>query len=1825
MEMQEDEIYETQEEVLIIEEPAVETLEVEMFEAFQSPTTADSFNHTLLNNREIGDAHPITAITGLREELDSIEALQTVYSDKKGSADYYEWADGNYGADNRTGCFVTLDANAHISICAGDDILGVVVDNAAFVGGQADIKRDVRYGLVATAGVVYVRRELDVAAGDYVTSNPYGVATKTDSNCGYRVAALKDINGVPHAIINLSISADQIDEVGAELKELDSRMDAAETNIVSAVNVANQAYQKASEMINISTDASNKANSALDTSNKVLESVGGLENAATQSQVVAAQAKAIAESTMTSAAAMCKEAVDNANKAVDDATKLRKEFDNLSINLDQDLGEAAKYLKDLADDIEPLVTWPEGATGDNIKGIGGFVKHADEDSVILGTIVGRKGNNGETLAGFIQEAEDTRATVRGIVNYEYTKDGKPVKGAAGLTAKVNDTASEVSAVANRTFTKKDGTVVTGLAGLDAQVTENESNISLVSNRVAGKYTVIDSWKAEGKNTSIIYYAEDTKFYWYYDSNVWKSTSDAYTAGLPAAIAGIQVVTDDHSSSINSLTSWQSTANTAMARIEQKADANGAYIQSTVANIDKYSVGPYSQAYGFTLEQAENILEEGMIYVPTEDKTTDNKKETYKYCNEPITEDSWNVSGKDLTKVYYVTSNKQYYYHKNNTWNNQSTEPTYTRSFTKGYLYKWGKVGGRGAWITVDKNYTETTEVTADPTSSVNTSGMAVYFSTTKIAMSSGNNYGYWYTNGTEITEGYEPFTLYKWMPHEQTNLDGSVVVDDDGEPILEDQWIPVATLAGNSQSRAVSQIRQDANSIEMSVTTLDGKYAGTKTWIDDNKSAIQATVKWKSDNAESISTFMQEAGDNFASASQVAQIIDKDGKINAASIVTAVNNSDSSVVINADHIRMEGLSSFATKDDVKEVKDNATYDTKVEYALSSSTTSFVKVTEWSTVAPAWQADAYMWQRTTITKGDGSVDYGDPTCIHGATGANGSSIKQVNTYLRTGISESEVKDLYGVAQHEENWWTQEDGKEPYDNSHLSIGDIAYITGVTSDTNLSYMIFGTVKELSNSSGKLGVRLITTHYIMGTKGEDGYTPVKGIDYFDGTPGTNGTSIEWKGTFASAPSSPSNGWAYYNSTAKASYIYQSGSWYQMSIDGINGQNGTNGSSIVWKGDLSAAPSSPKENWVYRDVDDGKVYIYNGAGWELMVLDGNDGADGADGQDGLSVFITYNDGESTPNIPTGNGTTGGWHTNATSSSIWMSQKVAEDANSGTWGEPIKIQPADGVGIDEVTNYYLATNLASGVTQSTSGWTSTIQSVSADKKYLWNYEKITYTDTDSTSTDPCIIGTYGDEGKGISDIIEYYQVSNSNTTAPTTWQETTPPKLTLTNKYLWNYEEIIYTQGDPHTTTPCVIGSFADQVKSEKKQFYLSTSDTSLAGGSWSNSPSGFTKGKYLWTRSVYTLTDNSTIEGTAVLDKTYTTISNWCSANNETLIDGANIATGTVTANKIHVTDSNGGTLFLADGMSDTHSVQIGGFTVGSTYIANGKTSYSDGTDGVYIGTDGIGLGKSKFYVTKQGYLRSYSGLIGGWTIGTDNLHSNGGRLYLYNNGQIVSSDINLTQTNTPHQKVTINNGGLKFNYITPSDDATTNIIENEFGTTSADIGFTVPDFTAAGLNPPRFFISSNCINLQVYTDNGKTGTGRLIGTWWTDNGEITCSWRGAKYDIEDLEDRYSILFDNLHPIRHKYNDGASGRYHTGFILDELKSAMDKANISTNELAAYCVSNEKTGEGGIRYEELVSLCVYEIQKLKARTAELEAKVTTLEEKLAELETQQND
>lgn len=145
-----------------------------------------------------------------------------------------------------------------------------------------------------------------------------------------------------------------------------------------------------------------------------------------------------------------------------------------------------------------------------------------------------------------------------------------------------------------------------------------------------------------------------------------------------------------------------------------------------------------------------------------------------------------------------------------------------------------------------------------------------------------------------------------------------------------------------------------------------------------------------------------------------------------------------------------------------------------------------------------------------------------------------------------------------------------------------------------------------------------------------------------------------------------------------------------------------------------------------------------------------------------------------------------------------------------------------GNGISDIVNYYLATSLTK-VTTETTGWNTdpTTQKLGESALYLWNYEKIVYTDTSVTpkTTEPAIIGTYskdgqkGEDGVSISDVVEYYGTSNDSSVKPTEYY-TDPNQCPLgpSARYLWNYEVISFSKDkNPITTQTKIIGVYGEK------------------------------------------------------------------------------------------------------------------------------------------------------------------------------------------------------------------------------------------------------------------------------------------------------------------------------------------------------------------------------------------------------------------------------
>ena len=143
------------------------------------------------------------------------------------------------------------------------------------------------------------------------------------------------------------------------------------------------------------------------------------------------------------------------------------------------------------------------------------------------------------------------------------------------------------------------------------------------------------------------------------------------------------------------------------------------------------------------------------------------------------------------------------------------------------------------------------------------------------------------------------------------------------------------------------------------------------------------------------------------------------------------------------------------------------------------------------------------------------------------------------------------------------------------------------------------------------------------------------------------NGKSFSWQGSYASDPYNPQEGWAYYNTVYKCSYIFQNGAWNVLSKDGQNGNDGKDGKDYEWiykrTATLEEKPSIPvsenkddyipdtwtddaqgvSEDFPYewsckRIKTEGLWGEFSSVSlWAKFGHDGADGKDGANGKDG--------------------------------------------------------------------------------------------------------------------------------------------------------------------------------------------------------------------------------------------------------------------------------------------------------------------------------------------------------------------------------------------------------------------------------------------------------------------------------------------------------------------------------------------------------------------------------------------------------------------------------
>lgn len=220
-----------------------------------------------------------------------------------------------------------------------------------------------------------------------------------------------------------------------------------------------------------------------------------------------------------------------------------------------------------------------------------------------------------------------------------------------------------------------------------------------------------------------------------------------------------------------------------------------------------------------------------------------------------------------------------------------------------------------------------------------------------------------------------------------------------------------------------------------------------------------------------------------------------------------------------------------------------------------------------------------------------------------------------------------------------------------------------------------------------------------------------------------------------------------------------------------------------------------------------------------------------------------------------------------------------------------------------------------------------------------------------------------------------YGLSDSANTQPTSWTTTA---LWQNGKHMWTRVKMELADGTIEYTTPRRIANESGIGAAEViEQYYLSTSNTTQTGGTWSNTQPVWVSGRYYWTRSrikwsngTYTYTDPVLARGLTSGNQSTDNLDNSLTqrevfnrltnngqtqgvylSNSELYINASYIATGTIS-------DATGKNYWnLSSGYLRTTSGYIGGLTIENSYVGNSVFRLTD--NGIHFYYSNYELGK--------------------------------------------------------------------------------------------------------------------------------------------------------------------------------------------------------------------------------------------------------------------------
>lgn len=280
------------------------------------------------------------------------------------------------------------------------------------------------------------------------------------------------------------------------------------------------------------------------------------------------------------------------------------------------------------------------------------------------------------------------------------------------------------------------------------------------------------------------------------------------------------------------------------------------------------------------------------------------------------------------------------------------------------------------------------------------------------------------------------------------------------------------------------------------------------------------------------------------------------------------------------------------------------------------------------------------------------------------------------------------------------------------------------------------------------------------------------------------------------------------------------------------------------------------------------------------------------------------------------------------------------------------------------------------------------------------------------------------------------------------------------------------------------------------------------------------------------------------------------------------------------------------AEGDISSLTQTVNSFTLS---VDNGETS-----SWIYLDAGSVEMGAVKIQFTGVVVFSDLDGssgtIIDGGAIDTDTLYLDslyGNTIYLYDRSGDIGAEIQMTGAASAESGAfDLTSGALRFSAF-----------EGDVFMKSYDGYVTLDGWSG---------VSCHGDFLPGADDRYNLGDGGLV---WADiyaaSGTINTSDREKKEAIVYGLYKLDGLLDKLEPCTFRFRDGTSGRSHAGFIAQDVEEALEELGLTTADFAGLVKSPREDGgyDYFLRYNEFIPINTWEIQKLKARVAELEARL----------------